>query len=34
MAKIDWNQIIQYFIKKDKNYLDKFLRSDEIFLIH
>ena len=32
MAKEDWTQVIKYFTKKDQNYIENFLRSEEIFL--
>ena len=32
MAKIDWDEIINSFIKKDKNYINIFLKSKDVFL--
>jgi len=32
VAKIDWDEIINSFIKKDKDYINVFLKSKDIFL--
>ena len=32
MAKIDWDEIINSFIKKDKDYINVFLKSKNVFL--